>query len=209
VGATRNELAQRLYDRIAGVYDLIFGAILQPGREQAVRSMPSRPGLRVLEMGIGTGLTIPLYPRDWRIAGVDLSASMLAKARARAASSGVHLSIALLRADGARLPFADDTFDVVLVPYTISVVPDPYRVAQEARRVCRSTGRVILLNHFLSERPAAAGLERLISPLTRRLAFRTDLALAPLLAAAGLKAIAIERVNFPALWKLVTSVKDQ
>lgn len=207
--ATRNELVQRLYDRIAGVYDLIFGAILQPGRKQAIRSMPSRPGLRVLELGIGTGLTIPLYPHDWRIAGVDLSASMLAKARARAASPGVNLDIALLQADGARLPFADETFDVVLVPYTISVVSDPFRVAHEARRVCRSTGRVILLNHFLSERPAAASLERLISPLTRRLSFRTDLALAPLLAAVALKPIAVERVNIPGLWTLVTCVKDQ
>lgn len=205
--AIANDLVQRLYDRFAGVYDLMFGAVLQPGRERAVHAMLPQPGLRVLELGIGTGLTIPLYPRDWRITGIDLSRSMLKQALTRARCRSC-APIALLQADAARLPFADDTFDLVFVPYTISVVPDPPHVAREARRVCRPDGRIMLLNHFLSDRPAAASMERLVSPLARKLAFRMDLALPPLLAEAGLTPIAVERVNVPPLWQLVTCVKQ-
>lgn len=205
---TANELIQLEYDRLAGIYDFVFGAILQPGRERAIHAMPLEAGTRVLELGIGTGLTIPLYPRGWHVAGVDLTASMLKKARTRSRQSR-GARITLVRADAALLPFADDSFDAVLVPYTISVVPAPLRVVLELRRVCRATGRIILLNHFLSDHPIGSRLERSISPITRRVGFRSDLPLRPLLAKAGLRLVSVERVNVPPLWKLVTCVKDQ
>lgn len=198
---------QRLYDRAAGVYDVICGALLQPGRERAIRVIPAAPGTRVLELGIGTGLTIPLYPTGTRVIGVDLSASMLAKARRRAFRSPARVMLA--QADAGRLPFGDEAFDVVLVPYAISVVPDPQAVAREARRVCRTGGHVMFLNHFLSDSPFGARLERWLAPVGRLLAFRADLALEPLLSGAGLRAVSIERVNRPPLWTLVDCIKDQ
>ena len=198
---------QRLYDRAASIYDFICGALLQPGRERAIRSIPGAPGTRVLELGIGTGLTIPLYSSGTHVVGVDLSASMLAKARRRAWRSPARVMLA--QADGERLPFDDEVFDVVLVPYAISVVPDPPAVAREARRVCRTGGHVIFLNHFLSHSRVGARLEHWLAPVGRLLAFRADLALEPLLSGAGLRAVSIQRVNRPPLWTLVDCIKDQ
>lgn len=206
--STANALVQQAYDRLAKVYDLFFGAILQPGRERAVRSIVSRPGLRVLELGIGTGLTAPLYSRDWSVVGVDLCSAMLVQARKRIAQLGLEHSVRLVQADGARLPFDDESFDVVLVPYVMSVVPDPIGVGVELRRVCRKSGQIILLNHFLSQDSVGARLERWISPLTARIGFRTDLPLQWLLTGAGLRPTQVSNVNMPRIWKLVTCVKD-
>ena len=206
--ASANALVMRAYDRLAKVYDFFFGAILQPGRERAVQSIQSRPGLRLLELGIGTGLTAPLYSRDWSVVGVDLSPAMLSQARKRIAELGLGDSVRLLQADGARLPFDDESFDVVLVPYVMSVVPDPIGVGRELRRVCRPSGQIILLNHFLSQDTFGAKLERWISPLTSRIGFRTDLSLQWLLSGAGLRPVDVTNVNVPRIWKLVTCVKD-
>ncbi len=206
--STANALVQRAYDRLARIYDLIFGRILQPGRERAVRSIVSRPGLRVLELGIGTGLTAPLYSRDWSVVGVDLCAAMLVQAQKRISQLGLDNSVRLLQADGARLPFDDESFDVVLVPYVMSVVPDPIGVGMELRRVCRKSGQIILLNHFLSQDSVGAKLERWISPLTARIGFRTDLSLHWLLTGAGLRPTHVSNVNMPRIWKLVTCVKE-
>ena len=208
VVGTANVLVQRAYDRLATVYDFFFGAILQPGRVRAVRSIVSRPGLRVLELGIGTGLTAPLYSRDWVVVGADLSSAMLLQARQRIHELGLDRSVHLLQTDGARLPFNDESFDVVLVPYVMSVVPDPIGVGLELRRVCRPSGQIILLNHFLSQDSLEAKLERWISPWTKRIGFRTDLSLQSLLTGAGLRAIAVCAVNVPRIWLLVTCVKD-
>jgi phosphatidylethanolamine/phosphatidyl-N-methylethanolamine N-methyltransferase len=206
--ASANALVVRAYDRLAKVYDCLFGAILQPGRERAVESITARPGLRVLELGIGTGLTAPLYARDWSVVGVDLSPAMLLQARKRIAELGREHSVRLLQADGARLPFDDESFDVVLVPYVMSVVADPIGVGRELRRVCRPSGQIILLNHFLSQDSLGAKLERWVSPLTSRIGFRTDLSLQWLLNGAGLKPVDVSNVNVPRLWTLVTCVKD-
>jgi phosphatidylethanolamine/phosphatidyl-N-methylethanolamine N-methyltransferase len=201
-------MIQLAYQRLARVYDFIFGAILQPGRERAVRAVEPRPGLRVLELGIGTGLTAPLYSRDWTVVGVDLSPAMLARAQQRIAKLGLRRSVHLSVADGARLPFADESFDVVLVPYVMSVVPDPISVGRELGRVCRSSGRIILVNHFLSGDPLGARFERWISPLTTRLAgFQTDLPLHRLLTASGLTPVEVKAVNVPRIWKVVVCVK--
>ncbi len=205
--STANALVQRAYDRIARVYDFFFGAILEPGRVRAVRAIPSKPGLRVLELGIGTGLTVPLYSCDWAVVGVDLSPAMLVQARKRITELGLTTTVTLLEADGAQLPFADESFDAVLVPYVMSVVPDPLSVGRELRRVCRTDGQIILLNHFLSQDSLGARLERWISPVTRHLGFRTDLSLPWLLTGAGLTLIDVASVNMPPIWKLVTCVK--
>jgi phosphatidylethanolamine/phosphatidyl-N-methylethanolamine N-methyltransferase len=205
---TANALVQQAYNRLADVYDFVFGAILQPGRERAVRSIVSRPGLRVLELGIGTGLTAPLYSRDWSVVGVDLSPAMLQHARKRIAELKLDNSVRLVLADGAKLPFDDESFDVVLVPYVMSVVPDPIGVGVELRRVCRQSGQIILLNHFLSQDSVGARLERWISPLTAKIGFRTDLSLQWLLSGAGLRPTHVSAVNVPRIWKLVTCIKE-
>ena len=202
------DATRRVYARLARVYDVAFGRILRPGRARAIRQIPSDREVHVLEVGIGTALTVADYRSNCRVVGVDFSAAMLAHGQRRIADLGASDRTALLQADAAHLPFADHSFDVVFAPYVMSVVSDPCRVAREAGRVCRPAGRVMWLNHFGSDRPVWAALERQVSPLTRHVGFRADLQLASLFAGSGLRPVSVQRVNVPPLWKLVTCVKD-
>ena len=206
VAAVENDFVEGVYDKLAKVYDLIFGPTLHPGRLQAIQRMDIQPGERVLEVGVGTGINVSLYPAECQVTGIDFSSSMLEKARERVARKDIR-RVRLLQMDAAELKFADDSFDIVYAPYLISVVPDPVKVAQEMRRVCRPGGRIIFLNHFLSPNPLLSRFERAISPLTIHIGFKSDLDLPAFLAQADLKPISIEKVNVPKIWSLVTTVK--
>jgi phosphatidylethanolamine/phosphatidyl-N-methylethanolamine N-methyltransferase len=207
VTAVDNDLVSRVYENLASVYDFTFGPALHPGRVDAIQRMGIRPGDRVLEVGVGTGINAALYPRECAVTGVDLSSSMLDKARDRIARKGVR-NVRVMEMDAANLKFADDSFDFVYAPYVISVVPDPVSVAREMRRVCRPGGRIVILNHFRSKSRIGAWLERLISPFTRYLGFKSDLDLQAFLVQADLKPISIEKVNVPRIWSLVTCIKE-
>ena len=207
VTAVENDFVEGVYDKLAKVYDLFFGPTLHPGRLKAIQRMNIQAGERVLEVGVGTGINLALYPKHSHVTGIDFSSSMLEKARERAARKGLR-NMRLLQMDAADLKFADDSFDIVYAPYLISVVPDPVKVAREMRRVCRSGGRIIFLNHFLSPNPILSRGERMISPLTIHIGFKADLDLPAFLAQAELQPISIEKVNVPRIWSLVTCVKD-
>ena len=204
--AVENHFVEGVYDKLAKVYDLFFGPTLHPGRLQAIERMNIQPDERVLEVGVGTGINLSLYPSEAKITGIDYTASMLEKARERVAKKGMR-NVRLLQMDAADLKFPDDSFDIVYAPYLISVVPDPVKVAQEMRRVCRPGGRIIFLNHFLSANPILSRMERLISPMTIHIGFKSDLDLPAFLAQADLQPKSIEKVNFPRIWSLVTTVK--
>ena len=206
VAAVEQDFVENVYDKLAKVYDLFFGPTLHPGRLQAIERMNIQPGERVLEVGVGTGINLSLYPRQADVTGIDFSSSMLEKARERAARPEA-APVRLLQMDAAAMRFADDSFDIVYAPYLISVVPDPVKVAQEMRRVCRPGGRIIFLNHFLSPNAILSRCERLISPMTIHIGFKSDLDLPAFLAQADLEPISIEKVNWPRIWSLVTCVK--
>ena len=207
VTAVENDFVEGVYDKLAKVYDLIFGPTLHPGRIDAIQRMNIQAGERVLEVGVGTGINLGLYPKHCSVTGIDFSSSMLEKARERAARKGLR-NMRLLQMDAADLKFTDDSFDIVYAPYLISVVPDPVKVASEMRRVCRRGGRIVILNHFLSPNPILSRGERMISPLTIHIGFKADLDLPAFLAQAELQPISIEKVNVPRIWSLVTCVKD-
>ena len=205
------QLIERLYGRFASVYDAMFGRLLHAGRCEAMRELPLTSGdegarARILEVGVGTGLTATLYPDDCRVMGIDLSESMLREAARHLASHG-RRNIQLWRMDASTLAFPDQSFDVVYAAYVISVVPDPVAVLREMRRVCRAGGYIVLLNHFLSTNPLLSKLERLISPLTAYAGFRSDLDLSLLLAQAGLEPVSIRKVNTPRIWSLVRCLR--
>ena len=207
VTAVENDFVARVYENLAFVYDWTFGPALHPGRINALHRMGIKPGDRVLEVGIGTGINASLYPRDCSVTGIDLSGPMLEKARERIVRKQVD-NVQLFQMDAADLRFPDNTFDIVYAPYVISVVPDPVAVAREMRRVCRPGGRIVILNHFRSNNTLGAFMERIISPLTLHIGFTADLDLPAFLAQAELEPQSIEKVNFPRIWSLVTCTKD-
>jgi phosphatidylethanolamine/phosphatidyl-N-methylethanolamine N-methyltransferase len=206
VAVVENDFVTRVYENITWAYDWTFGPTLHTGRVQAIRRMGIKPGERVLEVGVGTGINTLLYPRDCSVTGIDLTGSMLDKARDRVERAGLR-NVRLLEMDAADLKFADGTFDIVYAPYVISVVPDPVAVTREMSRVCRRGGRIIILNHFRSAKPTMAFIDRLISPFTVHIGFKSDLDLAGFLTQSGLKPVSIEKVNVPKIWSLITCIK--
>jgi phosphatidylethanolamine/phosphatidyl-N-methylethanolamine N-methyltransferase len=206
VTVVENDFVEAVYAKIAAVYDFTFGPTLHPGRLQAIQRMAIKPGDRVLEVGVGTGINLPLYPREATVTGIDFSAEMLEKARERMARKGVR-NARLLQMDATDLKFDDGSFDIVYAPYVISVVPDPVKVAREMYRVCRPGGRVIILNHFLSANPLVSRVERWMSPATIHIGFKSDLDLPAFLAQSELHPQSIEKVNVPRIWSLITTVK--
>ncbi len=205
--AIENDFNENVYDKLSSVYDLIFGPILHPGRLLALERIGIRPGDRVLEVGVGTGINASLYPRRCRVTGIDFSASMLEKARARIRRKGLS-HIRLMQMDAAALQFADESFDVVYAPYLINCVPDPVKVVSEMRRVCRPGGKIVILNHFRSANRVLSRLDRALSPLTVHIGFKSDLDLPGFLAQADLRPVSIEKVSIPRLWSLVICRKD-
>ena len=191
-----------VYGKMASVYDLFFGLPLHHGRATAIRRMGIRPSDRILEVGVGTGMSLPLYPRACSVTAIDLSESMLDRARARVGRYRLG-QVRLIQMDATELNFPDNAFDIVYAPYFISCVPDPIRVAQELRRVCRPGGRIVFLNHFLSSGPILSRFERAIAPLTVHLGFKSDFDLPAFLAQTGLRAESIEKVNVPRIWSLL------
>jgi len=196
------ERMERVYERLSARYDLFFDHVLQPGREAALRALDLSAGERILEVGVGTGLVVPMYPHQCEVIGVDVSDAMLAEARERITRLGLrHVSV--LRMDAQNLEFPDGSFDAVFAPYLISVVPDPRKVMEEMQRVCRPGGRIAVVNHFLSRNPLKAAIERALSPLSFHLGFHLNTPMDTVLAAPSLRLLRKERVNLFGNWTLL------
>jgi phosphatidylethanolamine/phosphatidyl-N-methylethanolamine N-methyltransferase len=187
---------EQAYRRYARFYDVCFGAVFQPGRRAVVDRMDCGPGERILEVGVGTGLSLPLYPEDVNVVGIDISRHMLDQARIRRARCGLENATELMVMDAENMGFRDDSFDKVVAMYVASVVPDPERLVDEMRRVCKPGGQIFMVNHFHSPNPVLGGFERLLAPLSRQLGFRPDFSLDRFLGQTGLDAMNIRPVNF-------------
>jgi phosphatidylethanolamine/phosphatidyl-N-methylethanolamine N-methyltransferase len=200
--ADASRRVERVYGVLARVYDGFFDWALVPGRRYAVSLLTPKAGERVLEVGVGTGLSLPLYPRGCDVVGIDISGPMLDRARARL--SGLdQANVVLKRMDARKITYPDGHFDKVLAPYVISVVPDPSRVMAEIVRVCRPGGTVIVVNHFQSRFPPLATVEHLVTPLSTWVGFRMDLPVAAVTGTPGLTLLRTKRVNLFGLWQLL------
>ncbi len=163
----------KAYDRWAPVYDLVFGRVFAQGRDAAVEAA-NRVGGTVLEVGVGTGLSLPTYDRAIRVVGIDISEPMLVKARERVHRLGLGNIDRLVLMDAERLDFADASFDVVVAQYVVTAVPDPEAALDEFARVLRPGGIIILTSRIGAERGLRARIERRLSPLVTRLGWRSE-----------------------------------
>lgn len=163
----------KAYDRWAPIYDLVFGAVFRQGRSVAIDAA-ERVGGRILEVGVGTGISLPRYRRSSRITGVDLSDAMLDKARARVARLGLTNVEAIEIGDAERLAYPDHAFDVVVAQYVVSAVPHPLRALDECARVCRPGGEIVITTRVSAEGGLRGTIERGLMPVTSRLGFRTE-----------------------------------
>ena len=159
------------YRRWAPVYDFTFGLVAEAGRKHAVQIINRRKG-RVLEVGVGTGLSLPCYGSQLIITGIDLSLEMLAKARDKVTSKKLGNVTGLHEMDAGALAFPDESFDTVVAMYVMTVVPDPERVMRELERVCAPGGEVILVNHFSEDEGMRGLVERKLAPFGDLLGWR-------------------------------------
>jgi len=196
---------ERAYDFYAPVYDFIFDWIFAPGRAAAVQELALKSGETVLEVGIGTGLNLPLYPPSCRLTGVDLSQEMLDKAVERAQKLAMP-TLVLKVLHATSVGFSDSEFDKAVATYTISAVPDPVAVLREMKRVVKPGGLLVILNHFRSERRVAGWLEDLVAPVCTRLGWKSNLQMGPLLREVGLTPELVTKVNLFNGWRLVKCV---
>ncbi len=159
------------YRRWAPVYDHTFGLVAAEGRKHSVEIINQSKG-RVLEVGVGTGLSLPTYGHHLEIVGIDLSPEMLEKARERVAAEGLDNVAELHEMDASDLKFPDAAFDTVVAMYVMTVVPDPEKVMRELSRVCRPGGEVIIVNHFSAEEGMRGWVERRMAPFADMLGWR-------------------------------------
>ncbi|MGE4219591.1 MAG: class I SAM-dependent methyltransferase [Alphaproteobacteria bacterium] len=199
----RTDEVKLAYRRYATVYDRLFGAVFEPGRRSAVEKINRLEKQRILEVGVGTGLSLSHYRKDARVTGIDLSKEMLDKARQRVETCGLAHVESLLEMDAEAMSFADASFDVVVGMYVASVVPNPEKLLSEMRRVCVPHGDIVLVNHFTSRNPLLRGLEKGLSPFAGKIGFQADFQMAPLLELAGIEVTEIAPVNMLGYWTLI------
>jgi phosphatidylethanolamine/phosphatidyl-N-methylethanolamine N-methyltransferase len=199
----------RTYGVLSGSYDFVFGPLFHPGRREAVRVANDRPGQRVLEVGVGTGLSLPYFRPDSHVTGIDVSPEMLDKAKQRAARQKLAQVEALHVMDAEHMTFEDNSFDAVLALYVASVVPDPARFAAEMRRVCIPGGTIVLVNHFTSENGVLRWMEKRLAHLARHIGFHADFPLDQFLRDSQLSAREIRPSNLFGYWRLLRCINEK
>src|SRR5262249_4386753 len=199
----------RTYPLVSGPYDIVFGPVFHPGRKEAVRIANDRPGQRILEVGVGTGLSLPHFRADSRVTGIDVSEEMLAKARRRARRLQLAHVEGLHVMDAENLEFEDNSFDAVLALYVASVVRDPARFAPEMRRVLIPGGTMVVVNHFTSENFGMRFLEKRVAPVARHIGFHADFPFDAFRRDSRLSIREVRPSNLFGYWKLLRCVNEK
>src|SRR5688572_5685438 len=199
---------QIIYDFHSRFYDATFGRLVKKRIARAISHMNIQEGENVLDLGIGTGVSLAFYPQQARVLGVDLSSGMLREARRKIEERGMS-NARVFQADALKLPFADDTFDHVFISHVISVVSDPYRLVIEAQRVAKPGARIVIVNHFQSTNRFLALIEKWLCPLCTKLGWRSDLALQDLIRRTGVSVDYRYKLDSIDLWETVVINNDK
>ena len=194
------------YRRWAPIYDKTFGAVTGAGRRRACAYLSQRGG-EVLEVGVGTGLSLPLYEGNTQVTGIDFSTDMLAKAQARVREQRLAHVKALRQMDARNLDFPDGAFDSVAAMHVLSVVPEPERVMQEIARVLRPGGQVVITNHFAAEAGVMARIERISARLENVIGWQSDFPIGRVLSEPSL--VPVQRANLPPLGMMTWLVLEK
>lgn len=160
------------YGELSNLYEPLFRRVFYPRIAAVIQSLKIEPGARVLEVGVGTGLSLDAYPAHAQVVGIDLAQDMLAKAQDKIDANGWR-HIRVQQGDAQNVSFPDDSFDYVMAYHVISVVPDPRRMMAEMHRVCRPGGTIVLINHFRSDNPILTAVFKMIDPVLRLLGWTT------------------------------------
>jgi phosphatidylethanolamine/phosphatidyl-N-methylethanolamine N-methyltransferase len=202
------EQIERVYSNYAGVYDRVFGKVFQASREAVVRNLKIDPGERVLEVGVGTGLCLPMYPTLCDVTAIDVSEPMLQKAAERVREHDL-TNVKLHKMDAGNMTFADNSFDLIIAAYVVTAVPDYRKLMSEMVRVSRPGGRLVLLNHFTQDSPIIAAVEKAISPICIKMGFRTDLSVDEVIDGWPLIKERDERVKPLGMWHVVECLNNK
>ena len=198
--------ASPLYKNLVPAYQALWPAVAKKRIHAAVRSLEIPSGAAVLEVGVGTGMSLESYPLDIEITGIDLSESMLAEARHLIADRHwSHVKVMSMNAE--LLEFDDCSFDVVTSFHTISVVSSPAQMMGEIVRVCKPGGRILIVNHFRSDNPLIAKVVDSAGNITKRLGWRTDLELQALIGELPLQLDACYKPNPMSLFRVMKATR--
>jgi phosphatidylethanolamine/phosphatidyl-N-methylethanolamine N-methyltransferase len=198
----------KLYAEFAPLYDKVFGKIFYSRLERVIEDLEIPPSSKVLEVGAGTGTSFPAYPWHCEVTGIDLAPDMLERARQKIQENGwTHIRVREMNA--LDLEFPDNTFDYVMAFHVVTVVPDPIRMVQEAKRVCKPGGKIVIVNHFTSEVPLLGSFTEALDPITRWLGWRTDLKLKPFIQTTNLKVERVYKLSKTSLHTVLLGRKEK
>ncbi|TVQ80983.1 MAG: methyltransferase domain-containing protein [Bradymonadales bacterium] len=199
---------QKVYNRYSGVYDFYFGKVFEEGRKKAIASLDCQGGEKVLEVGVGTGLSLPLYPAETEVYGIDISSDMLAKAKALKEERDLQNVKVLEVMNAQEMSFPDNYFDKVVAMYVATVVPDPVAFVNEVKRVCKPKGRIVLVNHFHNPKTLFGKVAKLFVPLSRMIGFHPNISLDRFTQETGVKVVSKAPVNLFKQWTVLVTEND-
>lgn len=200
---------RKIYDIQSLVYDYTFGQLVKKRIARAIEHMKIQPGETVLDVGIGTGGSLPFYPKHAKVMGVDLSSGMLREARKKIVEESRYDNTTVFQGNALELPFEDSSFDHLFISHVISVVSQPELLVREAQRVAKAGARIVILNHFLSTNRFVAMVEKWANPLCQKIGWRSDLALADLVAKTQIEIDYRYKLRSVDLWETVVTTNTK
>lgn len=196
------DAVKKVYKRYAPYYDAVFGKILDHGRQEMLKIMSFEKGHEILEVGVGTGISLTNYPKYTKVIGIDISPEMLEKAQERITEQQLtHVSVEVM--DAQFMSFPDNSFDQLAIMYVVSVVPDPKKLMDEAKRVCKPNGSIYIVNHFGAQNRLMKFIESKLDKIADKLGWQAAFSLPKFIEENQLNVISKKGVNLFGYWTLL------